>query len=806
MFIRGSMQKVKYCLLLLIGCIGLQIGQAQTIRVVNRENGKPIDLVTIRERGTDHGAVTNTQGLAELKGFGADADIILMHPDFKSHIVRLSRLLNRGSIVELTPLPQTSAYQYRNWALWAEDTPHEILAFQRKTLSITEPLSSAEVLGANHQILVAKNLQNAGSPLIRGYSGNALLTRLDGVRLNHALYSRIDNTHLMVVDPNNLYQTLVLPGTGGLQSSSDALGATIDFLTKTPAFADGEYLGISSGGLLRYSSANGSITGNYQIEFNLPNMSSYSSLSYTKADDLRTGANRPKSHPDFGKRLSYVIRENNKDEVVNNENENRQVFSGYDQYHFLQKLRWSLGSFMDFTYSFHYSGTSHLPRYDKLTYTLNNTPAYAQWYNGPQLWLMHSLKTSFYYPSRWFDRIDITTAFQLTEERVNSRNFGSNQLRMQQATVDALSVNVDLEKAVGFNGKLYYGLELFSNKVESKALSRDIVTLREMDIQTEYPNNGADYNLANLYLSVKDQVSERLVISSGVRYTYTRLRSDFTDKTYIDFPYDVLVNETGALTGTIGASYRPGSSWKLGLLLSSGFRPPNISDNSRFFSEWPGMVLVPNPDLQSETNYTIEYSIANKSNSNWGIEWIQYLSFLQNTFTVAPFLFNNQDELNYEGEVAKVLALQNMERAQVWGTSFRGYWKTSQGIHITGSLTYTHGQNSETGVRLPHIAPFFGQLSMAMTHQKLTTRFELEFSDGVPRQELPPSEKYRQHLYSADGALSWYIVNIKNSYQLNNYYSINFNLENLLNVHYRSYTSGLSAPGFNAVIAVRANF
>ncbi|MBO6497680.1 MAG: TonB-dependent receptor, partial [Roseivirga sp.] len=72
--------------------------------------------------------------------------------------------------------------------------------------------------------------------------------------------------------------------------------------------------------------------------------------------------------------------------------------------------------------------------------------------------------------------------------------------------------------------------------------------------------------------------------------------------------------------------------------------------------------------------------------------------------------------------------------------------------------------------------------------------------------DLAPSEQAKPHIYTAEGALPWYTINIYNSYKLSDYYSINFNLENILDTHYRPYSSGISAPGLNAVISFRASF
>lgn len=95
-------------------------------------------------------------------------------------------------------------------------------------------------------------------------------------------------------------------------------------------------------------------------------------MSYRKFSDLRTGSRRTDEFPDFGKRLEYIERQGNTDIIVQNDKPNIQRPSGYDQYNVLQKFKWRLGSFMDFSYSFHYSGSSDIHRYDRLIEKENN--------------------------------------------------------------------------------------------------------------------------------------------------------------------------------------------------------------------------------------------------------------------------------------------------------------------------------------------------------------------------------------------------------------------------------------------------
>ena len=53
---------------------------------------------------------------------------------------------------------------------------------------------------------------------------------------------------------------------------------------------------------------------------------------------------------------------------------------------------------------------------------------------------------------------------------------------------------------------------------------------------------------------------------------------------------------------------------------------------------------------------------------------------------------------------------------------------------------------------------------------------------------------------------AWFTINIYTSYKLSQKFSVYLAVDNLLDWHYRSYSSGVSAPGQNIIIALRGHF
>ncbi|WP_420387156.1 TonB-dependent receptor [Roseivirga sp.] len=784
--------------------------QGQTLTVRNQLTGKPIALVTIQEKGTDRGAVTDENGMAVLKGFSAKGTLIFRHPSYRSLMISYKEIQKSGfqvTLMEDISQMDDVVVSANRWEQYPEEVPQQIAEMNKKEIARAEPATAADLLSINSEVFVQKSQLGGGSPMIRGFAANGVLLVIDGVRMNNAIYRSGNLQNIITLDPASIEKAEVVFGPSSVVYGSDALGGVMDFHTRVSSFSESGQMGLASGGFMRVASANTGLTGNYHLEFTMPKFTSFTSLTYSKFGDLRTGSKRTDDFPDFGKRPDYVERVNGIDVIVANDNENLQRPSGYDQYNALQKFRWKLGSFADFSYSFHYSSSSDIHRYDRLIERDDSDLLrYAEWYYGPQNWQMHSFQSNYTYPHTFFDRLKLTTALQKVEESRHSRRFQSDQLANRKEKVNIISVNADAYKSLGFGDELYYGLELVTNQVESSAYTENIVTGETGALSTRYPDGGSDYNSAAIYLSIKKKISQRLIWNSGIRYTFTKLNSQFDDKTFYDFPFDEIKLNQGALTGNFGLVMQAGKGWKLSTLFSSGFRAPNVDDVGKVFDSEPGTVIVPNANAKPEYSYNLEYSIGRNIQDKFSFNFVNYFSFLRDALVRRPFTFNGQSEIDYDGTLSAVFAEQNVGEAFIWGLSLSTRWSMANGIQVTGNINYTQGEDTIEHLPLRHVTPLFGELGMSMTQSKLTSTFKVKFSGGIAFEDLAPSEQAKTHLYTTDGALPWYTINIYNSYQLDDYYSIHLNLENLLDTHYRPYSSGISAPGFNAVISFRADF
>jgi len=220
--------------------------------------------------------------------------------------------------------------------------------------------------------------------------------------MNNAIFRGGNLQNVIALDPNVLEATEVVFGPGSVIYGSDALGGVMDFHTITPKFSNGKDPQFSAEAFTRYTSANQEKTGHLHFNLGGKRLASVTGITFSDFEDLVTGSKRTGEFPDFGKRPFFVERRGNTDTLVVNENENKQVFSGYNQFNLLQKFKFRTSDFSTIGYSFIYSTSSDIPRYDRLTEFENVVPESAEWFYGPQKFMMHSMEFNLVSSNRFF--------------------------------------------------------------------------------------------------------------------------------------------------------------------------------------------------------------------------------------------------------------------------------------------------------------------------------------------------------------------------------------------------------------------
>ena len=692
---------------------------------------------------------------------------------------------------------------------WKQDAK----SISKKAITIstkeTNAQTSADLLEKSGKVFVQKSQQGGGSPMIRGFSANRLLITVDGVRMNNAIFRSGNLQNIISIDPFLLEQTEVVLGPGSVVYGSDAIGATLNFISKKPKFQLGQNKLMQGKAAYRFSSANLEQTGHVSLNYAKSKWAFLSGISFSSFDDLKQGAHGPEVYL----RDNYVIRSNNQDQVIHNEDPRKQVNSGFDQLSLTQKISYKASDNLIVDLDAILNTTSDFDRYDRLI-RLDDTGNFrsAEWYYGPQKWFKLSNSIHFNKASKFYSKLRLTNTYQYFKESRNERDFGSDILENTTEKLNAYNFNLDAETKL--KGQyFYYGLEYIFNKVNSTAFNYDYVSgLTENSIVTRYPN-GASWNSIGAYSVMNYKFNNYFTMEGGVRYNHILLYTNFQNSGF-DFPFSNANLSTGALTGALGCTYKIDSHWYLKSNLGTAFRAPNIDDVGKISQDSePGTLVVPNPNLKSEYAYNSEIALFYQ-NKKSHFSLSGFYTYLDRAITTDSYSLNGSDTVIFEGVESQILARQNTDYLYTYGFEFYGKFPLYKSISVELNYTLTKGtefQSDGDEVPVRHVAPGFGKMGVLCQLKKLTLQSWVAFNKGFDFNDLAPSEQNKPYLYALDRdnnpyLPSWYTLNLSSSYRFSPKFKFDLIIENLTNQRYRTYSSGISAAGFNCVTAISYSF
>ncbi|MFK7811617.1 MAG: TonB-dependent receptor [Maribacter sp.] len=791
----------------------LQMVSSQEIIILDMDTREPILNVAIYNLDKSKTVVSDFDGRTDLSIFDRNERITFKHISYEIRKSTKAQILRQKKRIYLTMKAEQLdevVMSVSKWEQQKKDIPNKIASIDAREIAFMNPQTSADLLQNSGKVFVQKSQLGGGSPMIRGFATNRLLLTVDGVRMNNAIFRGGNIQNIISIDPYAIKNTEVIFGPGSVIYGSDAIGGVMNFYTKKAEFSTSDSLSFSGNANYRFSTANTENTLHFDFNIGKKKWSFLTSASYNSFGDLKMGKNGPDSYL----RNNYVIRRNGQDELVVNENPEKQITTGYNQINFLQKIAYKPNNNWNYDLGLHYSETSDYSRYDRLIRpnTENTGLRSAEWFYGPQKWFMSNLQINKKGKGLFYDGLKITTAYQHFEESRNDRDFQDVSRNSTKENVDAISANIDFEnKRIG-DLRLYYGGEYIFNKVDSNGYQKNIETNNITNAASRYPDGATWQTLAG-YINAEYKAKPNFTMLSGLRYSHVWIDADF-DKTFYPFPFDNAHLDNGALTGSIGFSWFPKADLQVTWNGSTGFRSPNIDDVGKVFDSEPGAVVVPNPDLEPEYAYNTELGIRKNFADKVVLKGATFYTYLVDALVRRDFQFNGQSQIEYNGELSNVQAIQNAAKAYVYGFELGLEAFLTDNLSMTSNITITEGIEEEAdGTDSPgrHVSPTFGDFHIIWKNQKLKTDLFLNYNGEIANKDLAPSEISKGYIYAidADGnpySPSWYTLNLRSQYAISNAVKATLSLENITNQRYRSYSSGIAAPGTNLILGLGYRF
>jgi hemoglobin/transferrin/lactoferrin receptor protein len=779
----------------------------QTVTVVDSEDHSPLADVSLTNKAGTKFIYTNRSGRADISTFGKNDLICFHHFTFERLCLSIDEIKKSGYEIKLTRklfAIEEFVISANRWEQNKSEVPNKITSVLKPVAELHNPQTAADLIAISGEVFIQKSQMGGGSPMIRGFATNRVLIVVDGVRLNNAIYREGNIQNVISLDPSAIDATEIIFGPGATIYGSDAIGGVMDFHTKKALVTTGNKLFIKADAFTRFATANKEKTSHFDLNIGGKKIAFLTSISYSDFGDLRMGSRK---HPEYT-RPEYVMNNGMKDSVMTNSRPNIQYFSGYNQLNTMNKLRFKISDNFDIVYSNHYSKLSDVPRYDRLIQYRSGKLRYGDWYYGPQVWMMNSLQTTVKLKNRFFDELKTTFAQQNYRESRHDRNFGAGAINEQSDKVGILSANLDFDKKLADDKHLiYYGFEYVINDIESDAHKRDISSGELTPAVSRYPDGKNRYLSMAAYAGYKNNISDKITLNSGLRYNYITLNSTIVDNSFYNVPFTTISMSNGALTGAAGIVYRPVEKMQVNLNLSTGFRAPNLDDVGKIFDPVPGVVVVPNTSLKHEYAYNIDLGISKDFAGFLHIDLTGFYTLLNNAMVRHDYLFNGQDSIVYKGITSKVQAITNASYAQVYGAHINLQANVTDQFSVRSSLTITKGYE-EGRIPLRHAAPLFGSTHLVYTTSKLTADLYLVYNGSRKYEDMPPSESEKPYMYATDSngkpwSPGWMTLNCKATYNFTKWIVINAGVENILDLRYRPYSSGIVAPGRNFIISLR---
>ncbi len=231
----------------------------------------------------------------------------------------------------------------------------------------------------------------------------------------------------------------------------------------------------------------------------------------------------------------------------------------------------------------------------------------------------------------------------------------------------------------------------------------------------DFPNT----DTRELGLYVQDQISllnDRLVITPALRYDNYDMKVH-PDAIYLasiapgiqaqDFSDD-------AFSPKLAAMYRIDDNLNVYGQYAFGFRaPPFDSVNAAFRNPVQSYVLIPNPDLVSETSQGIELGLKGAyGRSNFAVAafYNRYKDFIEDNV-----MLNCPSDPRCVPGYLITFQPQNLSRVRISGAEAKGEWAFMQNWSVTGSVAYADGKDTDTDQPLNSILPLTGVVGLNYT-------------------------------------------------------------------------------------------
>lgn len=624
------------------------------------------------------------------------------------------------------------------------DTPQAVTLIDSLEIEQSNATSTPDLFDFATGVYIQKTNLGGGSPFIRGMTGKQVAILVDGVRLNNSYYRFGPHQYLNTIDPNSIERIEVVRGPTSVLYGSDALGGTINIITrKREDFSRSQDVGGLLHGL--YDSAVDGGSARAQIEGNSGSFGFLGGATRKYFNDLEGGG-------DIGEQMP----------------------SGYGETDADLKFNWRLNAQHELILATQYIRQYDVPKTSEITLgdklKFNYEPQERQLvyleYQGQDL--------------DWFDRVKADLSYNRQKEGEEIIDGDTPTLETRELTdIKTLGASLQLTNALNDANRLTYGLEYYRDEYDTRKNEVDLTTGQAIEVIPGTPD-GAEYTSLGLYLQNEIRLGERADAVLGLRYSAIEADGTLVSATQTES----LSLDTSKVTGSLNLRYALTPELNLVGGVAQGFRAPNMED---FFGRVDFFSEIPNTELEPEES------------TNWELG-LKY----QDRDTSGEIYYYQSDykQLIERVEVAPgVQQRQNIGEAWIHGVEAALSHRFDQHWSLNGTATWTEGEDKETDQPLRRIPPLNGNLRVRYTHDH---RLWGEIGGLFARRQDQLSSGDISDARIPEGGTPGYAVwNLKVGFNRTPSEQLLVTLENVGDKEYKTHGSGLYAPGRSVMLSYR---
>jgi outer membrane cobalamin receptor len=628
----------------------------------------------------------------------------------------------------------------------AFELPNAITKIDSKNFLQRQARTSPEIL-LNEGIWTQKTNHGGGSLFMRGLTGNQILLLIDGIRLNNSTYRYGPNQYLNTIDAFSIGSLELMQGGGSVLYGSDALGGTLQMLTRPLDFSDTKKVNVTWIGRIATQNIEKSTHADFQLSQKKWAISS--GLTYRNFGDLVGGDTTGIQTPSGYKELAYDI-----------------------------KAKFSICKNITLTALHQLVRQEDVAVFHKVrleNFSLNQMQ--------PQQRHLSYLKLDYALRSKLINRLEANVSIQNTLETRQSQKNGSTKQSNETDKIRVLGAHLFAESVVKPFYRINTGTEIYLDKVNSEKVEINKTDNSEVSKRGLYPDAATYTNFAvyqSHYLNWK-----KWALQAGLRYNIYQINIDDKDLGTVKIQPSALVYDAAI-------QYFIQKKQQVYLHFLTGFRAPNIDDMGTlgivdFRYELPNYNLAPEKSRNFEVGYKLN---ANRFKFNTYF----YYNHLENLITRTK---QNQVINTYQ-----VYTKENTDQAFIKGFEANTNILITSNLIFKSAINYTFGQNLSKNEPLRRIPPLHYNLQLQYSYKKFYTNFTYFAANKQTR--LAQGDKDDNRIpkggTGAFQVLSWF-----GGYTWRGF-DANISVQNLTNADYRIHGSGLNGAGRHITFSLKYTF